>query len=107
MAVLRLIEGEQSTTKAPAELRLVWFSERDCLPCRRHGEVLRRLSPALGTGTIACIDVTAHPEAIAEHDLIVLPTTLVEVDGQEVIRFAGTPDDARILQFVARAAPDG
>ena len=49
------------------------------------------------------VDPRDEPTTIVENDITVMPTTLIEVDGREVLRFAGTPTAAAVTGLVERS----
>ncbi len=69
---------------------------------------MKRCTPICADLAAACEALFAHtepdePTTIVERDILVLPTTLIEVDGREVLRFAGTPTPAAVAKLVERS----
>ena len=90
-------------TTARRIVRLVWFSSQDSRTCRNNESVLRRLKVDTVEIATTKVDPRDHPATIVERDIIVLPTTVIEVDGVEVLRFAGTPCPAKVSDYVRRS----
>jgi hypothetical protein len=88
---------------AVRSVRLVWFATGDCRSCVNHEAMLGQVHVDDIDLTTRKVDPQDNPATIAEHDIIVLPTTLIEVDGAEVLRFAGTPTAAAVTRLVERS----
>ena len=84
-------------------VRLVWFATGDCRSCTNHEAMLGQVQVDDADVTMLKVDPRDEPRTIVENDIIVLPTTLIEVDGCEVLRFAGTPTAAAVAKLVERS----
>ena len=83
-------------------VRLVWFATNDCRSCTNHEAMLGQVQVNADL-TMLKVDPRDEPTTIVENDIIVLPTTLIEVDGREILRFAGTPTAAAVAKLVERS----
>ena len=84
-------------------VRLVWFATGDCRSCTNHEAMLGQVQVDDADVTILKVDPRDEPKTIVENDIIVLPTTVIEVDGREVLRFEGAPTAAAVAELVARS----
>lgn len=84
-------------------VRLVWFATSDCRSCNNHAAMLGQVQVGDADLTTLMIDPRNEPTTIIDRDIIVLPTTLIGVDGREVLRFAGTPTAAAVAKLVERS----
>ncbi|MBX3443600.1 MAG: trypsin-like peptidase domain-containing protein [Planctomyces sp.] len=76
------------------------FSSRNCGPCQQMAPIVSRL---LRDGQpIRAIDVAQDPGTAQRHNVSLLPTFLLIVDGQEVERITGAQSEDRIRQMLAR-----
>jgi hypothetical protein len=94
----------QAHTKSVVRsVRLVWFATDNCRSCNNHEAMLQQVRVDDVDVTTTKVDPRREPAAIVEQDILVLPTTLVEIDGREVLRFAGTPTATAVARIVERS----
>ena len=98
---MTLVEMRPET--ALRSVRLVWFATNDVRSCNNHEAMLGQVRVGDADMTTLKIDPRDEPTTIVDRDIIVLPTTLIEVDGREVLRFAGTPTAAAVAKLVERS----
>jgi hypothetical protein len=87
-------------------VRAVIFSAPWCVPCKRYlGDIVKQMSPvgwviadvgtAKAAGAHILIDKEQNAERLKRRGILDYPTTIIERDGVEVLRFSGycTPDE--------------
>lgn len=78
---------------------LLQFSSAFCAPCRATRRVLQRVAAAVPGVTHVEVDAEAHLELVRHLGVQATPTTLVlDRGGREVLRAAGQPTLAQVLQ---------
>jgi hypothetical protein len=98
---MTLVEMRPDT--AVRNVRLVWFATGDVRSCANHEAMLGQVHVDDADLATLKVDPRDEPTTIVENDIIVMPTTLIEVDGREVLRFAGTPTAAAVTRLVERS----
>jgi hypothetical protein len=98
---MTLVEMRPDT--AVRSVRLVWFATGDCRSRLNHEAMLGQVRVDDVDLTTAKVDPRDNPATITDNNIIVLPTTLIEVDGAEVLRFVGTPTAAAVTRLVERS----
>ncbi len=91
LAELGAQAGERAT--------LLQFSSAFCAPCRATRRVLAQVAGAEPGVTHVEVDAEAHLDVVRRLGIVKTPTTLVlDAAGREVVRAAGQPTPAHVLQ---------
>ncbi len=91
LAELGAAPGERAT--------LLQFSSAFCAPCRATRRVLGRVADSVPGVAHIEVDAEAHLDVVRRLEITKTPTTLVlDGAGREVVRAAGQPTTAGVLQ---------
>ena len=74
---------------SPIDARIVLFVTDEYKPCHDMAACLERLTAEIGDLPIESVDASLRPDLVVKHEVMVLPTAILMIDGRETVRFAG------------------
>lgn len=85
---------------------LVEFTAQWCPPCRMIAPVLARIAADEADRLrVVALDVDADPVTAARFEVLGMPTLVLFVDGEPVVRFVGARSRTAILDLISPYLP--
>lgn len=84
-------------------LKLIDFYADWCAPCKIMSPIIEEIEKELeGKIQIEKIDVDANIDTASKHNVLSIPTYVIEKDGEEVERFIGARPKDQVLQILQK-----
>lgn len=70
-------------------VEIIFFTDPDYGPCRQMTEAVDHLKAEDLGFNVEQIDVWQNPDKVVDYDVMTVPTTIIQVDGEERVRLNG------------------